>query len=166
MKNEMLSRVREAMAVVLRRNGYVSVVDVLVEMKRLTPAHLEDWRFGRIPYLERVVQGSLGKRSLIGREIRSAAQAQGLTPSFTAYRKWGKGPKRTIRFSKSGEASVELAYATHWLSKRARAPSPRPANAAGLSTRLNSSIWCWKSVSALLTGVAVSRNSVLLAMMS
>ena len=132
MKSEMLSRVREAMAVVLRRNGYVSVVDVLVEMKRLTPTHLEDWRFGRIPYLERVVQGSLGKLSLIGREIRSAAREQGLTPSFTAYRKWGKGPKRTLLFSKSGEPSVELAYATHWLSKRGRVPSPREVNATGL----------------------------------
>jgi hypothetical protein len=60
----------------------VSVVDVLVEMKRLTPAHVEGWRLGRIPYLERVVRGNLGNLSLIGREIRSTAQAQGLTPSF------------------------------------------------------------------------------------
>lgn len=129
----MLARVRAAIAVVLRQKGYVSVVDVLVEMKRLTPAHLEDWRFGRIPYLERVVQGNLSKLSLIGREIRSVAQAQGLTPSVTVYRKGGKGPKRTIRFSKSGEPSVERAYATHWLSKRGRAQPPREVNATGAS---------------------------------
>jgi Fe-S-cluster containining protein len=120
----MLARVRAATAVVLRQKGYVSVVDVLVEMKRLTPAHLEDWRFGRIPYLERVVQGNLSKLSLIGREIRSVAQAQGLTPSVTFYRRWGKGPKRALRFSKSGDPSVELAYATHWVSKRGRARLP------------------------------------------
>jgi Fe-S-cluster containining protein len=127
----MLARVRAAIAVVLRQKGYVSVVDVLVEMKRLTPAHLEDWRFGRIPYLERVVQGNLSKLSLIGREIRSVAQAQGLTPSVAVYRTWGKGPKRTLRFSKSGEPSVERAYATHWLSKGGRAQSPREVNATG-----------------------------------
>jgi hypothetical protein len=127
----MLARVRAAIAVVLRQKGYVSVVDVLVEMKRLTPAHLEDWRLGRIPYLERVVQGSLSKLSLIGREIRRVAQAQGLTPSVTVYRQWGKGPMRTIRFSKSGEPSVERAYATHWVSKRGRAQSPREVNATG-----------------------------------
>jgi len=125
----MLARVRAAIAVVLRQKGYVSVVDVLVEMKRLTPAHVDDWRLGRIPYLERVVQGNLSKLSLIGREIRSVAQAQGLTPSFTVYRMSGKGPRRTIRFSKSGEPSVERAYATHWLSRRDRAQSPREVNA-------------------------------------
>ena len=133
MKSEMLARVRAAVDVVLRQKGYVSAADVLVEMKRLTPDQLEDWRFGRIPYLERVVQGNLGKLSLIGREIRSVARAQGLTPSVTVYRQWGKGPKRTLRFSKSGEPSVELAYATHWLSKRGRPQSPREVNATGAS---------------------------------
>jgi Fe-S-cluster containining protein len=113
----MLAHARRAFAVVLQQQAYVSVVDVLVEMKRLTPAHLEDWRFGRVPYLERVVEGNLGKLSLIGREVRNAAQAQGLTPSVTFYRRWGKGPKRALRFSKSGDPSVELAYATHWVSK-------------------------------------------------
>jgi hypothetical protein len=130
-KSAMLARVRGAVAVVLRHKGYVSVVDVLVEMKRLTPAHLEDWRFGRIPYLERVVAGNLSKLSLIGREIRRVARAQGLKPSVTVYRKWGKGPKRTLRFSRSGEPSVEQAYATHWLSKRGRTRSPQREGAAG-----------------------------------
>ena len=133
MKSKMLAGVRQAFDVVLRQKGHVTVVDVLVEMKRLTPAQLDDWRFGRVPYLERVVQGSLSKLSLIGREIRSVAQAQGLTPSVTVYRKWGKGPRRTLRFSKSGEPSVERAYATHWLSKRGQAQSPRELNATRAS---------------------------------
>jgi Fe-S-cluster containining protein len=120
----MLARVRAATAVVLRQKGYVSVVDVLVEMKRLTPAHLEDWRFGRVPYLERLVEGNLSKLSLIGREVRNVAQAQGLTPSVTSYRRWGKGPKRALRFSKSSDPAVELAYVTHWVSKRGRARPP------------------------------------------
>ena len=130
MKSAMLARVRGAVAVVLRHKGHVSVVDVLVEMKRLTPDHIEDWRFGRIPYLERVVAGNLSKLSLIGREIRRVARAHGLKPSVTVYRKWGKGPKRTLRFSRSGEPSVEQAYATHWLSKRGRAQSLRRESAA------------------------------------
>jgi Fe-S-cluster containining protein len=56
---------------------------------------------------------------------------KGLKPSVTVYRKWGRGPKRTLRFSKSGAPSVEQAYATHWLSKRGRARSPREVNATG-----------------------------------
>lgn len=93
-KREMLADVRAAVTVVLRQKGYVSVLDVLVEMKRLTPAHLEDWRFGRVAYLERVVEGNLSKLSLIGREVRNVAQAQGLTPRVAFHRRWGKGPKR------------------------------------------------------------------------
>jgi len=104
-------------------------VDVLVEMQSLTPVHLEDWRFGRVPYLERVVQGNLSKLSAIVREIRQVAEEQGLKASETAYRKWGKGPRPPLRFSKSGEAHVERAYATHWVSRRER--SPRPADATG-----------------------------------
>ena len=123
-KSEMLAGVRAAIAIVLRQKGYVSVLDVLVEMKRLTPAHLEDWRFGRVPYLERVIEGNLSKLSLIGREVRNVAQAQGLTPSVTFHRRWGKGPKRALRFSKSGDPSVELAYATQWVSERGRARRP------------------------------------------
>jgi Fe-S-cluster containining protein len=118
------------MAEVLRRDGYVSVVQVLVEMQRLTPARLEDWRFGRVPCLERVVQGSLGGLSAIGREIRRSALAQGLRPSFTVYRTWGRGPKRALRFSKSGEPSIEQAYATHWLSRRGRDSSAGAAATA------------------------------------
>jgi hypothetical protein len=72
-----LARARRAVADVLRREGHVSVVQVLVEMQRLTPGRLEDWRFGRVPYLERVVQGSLSELSAIGREVRRSALAQG-----------------------------------------------------------------------------------------
>jgi Fe-S-cluster containining protein len=123
----MLARVRRAFAAVLQRQGYVSVVDVLVELQSLRPAHLEDWRFGRVPYLERVVQGNLHKLSLILREIRTVAEEQGLKGSETAYRKWGKGPKRSLRFSKYGDPHVERAYATHWVSRRGRPGPPRPA---------------------------------------
>lgn len=130
MRSEVLARARHAFAEVLRREGYVSVVQVLVEMKRLMPAHLEDWRFGRVPYLERVVQGNLGQLSLIGREVRRVAQAQGLKPSFTVYRKWGKGPKPALRFSKSGHPAIEEAYATHWVSQREQA-GPEVPGAAG-----------------------------------
>ena len=75
------------------------------------------------------MQGNLSKLSAIVREIRRVAEEQGLKPSETVYRKWGKGPKRPLRFSKHGEAHVERAYATHWVSRRDR--SPRPADATG-----------------------------------
>lgn len=140
MKSDRLARLRRAFAAILNRQGYVSVVDVLVEMQSLTPAHLEDWCFGRVPYLERVVQGNLSTLSAIVREIRRVAEEQGLKPSETVYRKWGKGPKRPLRFSKHGEAHVERAYATHWVSRRDR--SPRPADATGEEVSADARIRC------------------------
>ena len=37
-----------------RSRGYATVVDVLMDIGVLDKAKYEDWRFGRIPYLERV----------------------------------------------------------------------------------------------------------------
>lgn len=45
------------------RQRYVTPIDVLVGLGWLRPAHVEDWRRGRVPYLERVTVASLGKRA-------------------------------------------------------------------------------------------------------
>jgi hypothetical protein len=75
------------------------------------------------------VHGNLSTLSAIVWEVRQVAEGQGLKASETAYRRWGKGPRPPLRFSKSGEARVERAYATHWVSRREG--SPRPADATG-----------------------------------
>ncbi len=77
-----------------------------------------DWRFGRIPYLERVTSIGLGNLNRILRIIGLHCSEIDLYPSRTAYHRWGKGPKTPLRFSKSGEANLEAAYSTHW-------PEPR-----------------------------------------
>ena len=43
---------KEALAI-LANGKVVAPVDVLVKMDTLAPKDLEDWRFGRTPYLER-----------------------------------------------------------------------------------------------------------------
>lgn len=95
--------------------GYVSAIDVLVRMKRLTTKQVEDWRFGRIPYLEKVVLGNLGKMSTILQSLSQFAKVNNLKPSKTYYKKWGKGPKSQLRFSKSNAAHLEEKYATHYV---------------------------------------------------
>lgn len=85
-------------------------------MGKVAPKQVEDWRFGRVPYLERVVQGSLGKCSSILAFMRETAEEMGLKASYTAYMKWGKGPKQHLRFSKSGNPHIERQYATHYVS--------------------------------------------------
>jgi Fe-S-cluster containining protein len=131
---KLAERTRRAVAQVLKRQAYVSAVDVFQELGVLKKPHLEDWRFGRVPCLERKLVSSLGKLSRVLREMRKQCIELGLQPSHTAYRRWGKGPKSPLRFSKYGEPAVEQAYSTHWVSKRwvqqASVPAIPPAQSA------------------------------------
>ncbi|NLY03000.1 MAG: IS1595 family transposase [Rhodopirellula sp.] len=60
-KDTLYGPVARAMAVLIDTKGYVAPVDLLLQMKRITNEQYEDWRFARVPYLERVCSGSLGK---------------------------------------------------------------------------------------------------------
>ncbi len=54
-------QVRRHATELVKEKGYVSPVDLLVRTDRLTPKQVEDWRFKKIPYLERVTVGNLSK---------------------------------------------------------------------------------------------------------
>lgn len=56
-------RVIQAAEAALYRQKYVSPVDVFVGTGILQSAQVQDWRKGKIPYLEQAIQGSLGKIS-------------------------------------------------------------------------------------------------------
>jgi hypothetical protein len=68
--------------------------------------------------LERVCKVNLKKLSTINKTIRDCAAKQALKPSWTDYRKWGKGENRRLRFSKSGDENIERSYATHYIGKK------------------------------------------------
>lgn len=108
-------RVARAGEDALREQGYVAPVDVLVRMGWLQPVHRDHWRQGRVPYLEQVVQAGLGKVSTAMRAMRHWAEAQGLQPSETVYVARTRD-RRPLRFSASGDPSIERAYRTHWVS--------------------------------------------------
>lgn len=132
-KDSLYPSVTRAVHEVLERNGYVAPVDVLLQMQRITKQQYEDWRFGRIPYLERVTLGGLGKMYRILRIIELQCRKLQLAPSQTAYRKWGKGGKHVVlRFSKSGEANLEAAYARHYVAPKA--PKAVAENVTGASS--------------------------------
>ncbi|WP_243292649.1 hypothetical protein [Bacillus sp. FJAT-47783] len=102
----------------VEEKGYVSPIDLLVEIGRLKIKQVEEWRFRKIPYLERVVLGNLSKMNTILKTLRKFAEGNHLKPSETVYRSWGKGPKKLLRFSKSGKLYVEKAYSTHYVKCR------------------------------------------------
>ena len=121
-KDRLYPAVARAVAEVLKTNGVVSAVDVLLRMQRLTRQQVEDWRLGRVPCLECVTLGGLGKMNRILRILELHARSLNLQPSQTVYRKWGKDRKRIVlRFSKSGDPTVEAAYSRHYLTKARQA---------------------------------------------
>lgn len=121
-KNDLRGKIQTTVQQLIQEKGYASALDLLVRMGKVTPKQVEDWRFGRVPYLERVVQGSLGKCSSILSSMREIAEEMGLNASYTAYMKWGKGPKQHLRFSKSGNPHIERQYATHFVSRKLTSP--------------------------------------------
>lgn len=106
--------VRAAEAALAARN-YVSPLDVLVGIGWLDPGTLKRWRQGQIAYLEEVVHTNLPRISEALKLFRSWAAAKGLTPSETAY--IARTPSRQkLRFSGSGNPTIEKLYRTHWIS--------------------------------------------------
>ncbi len=114
---ELTAKVNSAMYNQCRNRGYAAPVDVLLDIGVLTKQKYEDWRFGRITYLESVCNVNLRKMSLIMHRIRVYAKQNNLKPSFCYYKRWGmkKKPAIPLRFSKSGNADIERWYATHWV---------------------------------------------------
>lgn len=95
--------------------------DVLVDVGVLPKEKYEDWRFGKVRYLEAVCTCNLKKLSFIMKQIRSYAKKSNLKPSFCYYKRWGVKKKHghkpviPLRFSKSGNPDIEKAYATHYV---------------------------------------------------
>lgn len=116
-------KVRSAMYCQCRRRGYAAPVDVLMEIGVLSKSEYEDWRFGRIPYLESVCHINLHKLSFIMHQMRVYAKSNGLKPSFCCYKQWGvkkkngqgRKPVIQLRFSKSRNPEVEKWYSTHFV---------------------------------------------------
>lgn len=110
------------MAAVLERQESVSPIDVMMQLQRLTPKQIEDWRFGRITCLERVTVGGLGAVNRILRLMGFHAHDRNLIPSQIVYRKWGKGKKRiTLRFPASGEPKLEAAWSRRYTCRKLHA---------------------------------------------
>ncbi len=96
---------------VVDKKGYVSTIDLFLELGWLTSHKLTDWKMGRIPYLERVITANLKKISRAMKELKSWATHSNLKRSMTGYKHKGQ----LLRFSKSGNSHIENAYRTHYV---------------------------------------------------
>ena len=115
---ELEKKVKQLTSELAYKKGYVCSVDVLIKLGYITEGDYQDWRFGRIPYLEKACQANLHKLSTVNRLIRKYSAEWNLDKSWTAYYKWGRGPKKVLIFSKSGDQQIETLYATHFLNNK------------------------------------------------
>jgi hypothetical protein len=144
-KDNYYPRVVRAVARILARSDVVAPVDVLMEMGNLSRKNLEAWRAGKVPYLERVFEGSLSKANRILRLIGFHVHDLNMVPSHAIYRATS-GRHAALRFSKSGAKNIEDAYSRHYKwnqsaeNKRKAIEDARPERAAavdgGMAVRL------------------------------
>ena len=113
----------------LKAKGYISMVDVLMEVGKLSREDYERWRFRQVPFLERVLHGNLAQLNVMLSAVQTNSARGHMNASWTAYMSWGKGKRQPLRFSKSGNPNLERAYATHYLLPRA-APATNQALAS------------------------------------
>ena len=123
---ELVKKVNASMYLQIQRRGYATPVDVLMDTGILSKQKYEDWRFGKVDYLERVCAANLKNLSLVLHQMRVHAQKANLKPSFCYYKRWGvkkkggqgKKPVIPLRFSKTGDPDVEKWYATHFVDSK------------------------------------------------
>jgi hypothetical protein len=99
----------------LAARNVVTAIDVLQGIGWLPQARVDEWRQGRLSYLEDGVSTNLHKISAVMRMFRRWAESRGLARRETAYVSRTRD-RHQLRFSKSGELSIERAYRTHWVS--------------------------------------------------
>jgi hypothetical protein len=108
-------KVSRAVEIILEKDKVVRPIDVLIGMQLLSRDALEEWRCGRVPYLEKVIDCNLTRLSRLLRILQFHVHELNLVPSATAYIRHGSGPKRQLRFTKTGDAKLERAYSTHFI---------------------------------------------------
>ncbi len=116
--DKLFPRVARAMEELLEANSPVSAPAVFVKIGMLSEEHLQAWRAGKVPYLERVITGSLGKTNRVVRIVSFYAHDLKLPPAPPHAAGSIEHKGRPLRFCKTGERRVEEAYR--------RVFSPRP----------------------------------------
>ncbi len=125
---QIISAIHNSMYMQVKKQGYTTPTQVLMDIGVLSKQDYENWRFGRVDYLERVCKVNLKRLSFIMCQIRAYAAKQELKASFTFYKQWGvkKGNPRKLRFSKSGNEEIEALYGTHYVGRGASPTTARP----------------------------------------
>ena len=86
-ENELIGKIHSSMYYQLQSRGYAAPVDVLVDTGILPKQKYEDWRFGRVRYLEAVCNANLKRVSFVLPHICMYEQAHALKPYYCYYKR-------------------------------------------------------------------------------
>jgi hypothetical protein len=118
----------------LKARGYIALDEVFREMGKLDAKQWDEWRRGRVPYLERVIRLNLSQINAVCRAVHASARRGNLKPSWTAYVRWGKGPRLPLRFTKSGDPHLERAWATRHVRTQTRSAEVNATATSAIDT--------------------------------
>ncbi len=82
--------------------GIVCAVDILKQLNYVSNKDYDNWRFGRVEYLEKVCNTNLSKLTLINKLIGKYSTELGLKSSWTGYNQYGKGVKPDLDLVNQG----------------------------------------------------------------
>lgn len=108
-------RVTKAADEALATQKFVAPLDVLIGIGWLAPSAVDLWRQGRVVCLADEAQVNESKLSDAMGIFRVWANELGLKPSDALYVSRTRD-RRPLQFSRSGDAQIEAAYRTHWVS--------------------------------------------------
>ena len=114
----------------LKARGYIALDEVFREMGKLDAKQWDEWRRGKVPYLERVIRLNLSQINAVCRAVHASARRGNLKPSWTAYVRWGKGSRPPLRFTKSGDPNLERAWATRYVCSAPKPPTTKTPGTA------------------------------------
>ncbi|HAN76279.1 MAG TPA: hypothetical protein DCQ31_00160 [Bacteroidales bacterium] len=114
-RSQLQIKIKQICSELIYKQGYISSIDVLEKLGYITDKNIKAWRFGEIPYLERICSANLATLSFINKIIRQIVNNLNLKSSLTIYMKHGKGVKSKLIFSKTGDDNIEKAYSTHYI---------------------------------------------------
>jgi hypothetical protein len=84
-RSKLEDRVIKAAEVARTDRHFVTAIDVLMGLGWLTTPQVDEWRQGRVDYLDPLVTANLSKISTAMAAFRQWAQKEGLNPSETVY---------------------------------------------------------------------------------
>ncbi len=127
-KDKYYPKVVVAVDTILNDHSIVRTIDVFVSVGMLEKKKMEAWKAGHIPYLEKVLNGSLSKLNRVLRILRFHVHDLNLRPQKHIVR----NEKNILRYSKTGDPKLEDAYSLEYaiVSKKQRGSVSVAANAS------------------------------------